>query len=124
MNWWNSEPQETGPRLAINQKFADFWRDLWISPETCLEIAPPLTTHVNPPGNLHAGGEGDIYRIIISEYSVSGVIIPSLLGINITNDNVVTTCGWDCDNGPEDNNYEIAAHTNVIPQSNRESIFN
>ena len=81
MNWWNSEPQETGPRLAINQKFADFCRDLWISPETCLEIAPPLTTHVNPPGNLHAGGEGDIYRIIIShiyriiisEYSVSGL---------------------------------------------------
>ena len=75
--------------------FADFWRDLWISPETCLEIAPPLTTHVNPPGNLHAGGEGDIYRIIISEYSVSWVIMSSLLGINITNDNVVTTCGWD-----------------------------
>ena len=73
MNWWNSEPQETGPRLAINQKFADFWRDLWISLETCLEIAPPLTTHVNLPGNLHAGGEGDIYRIIISEYSVSGL---------------------------------------------------
>ena len=38
-----------------------------------MEIGPPLTTHVTVPGNLHAGGEGDIYRIIISEYSVSGL---------------------------------------------------
>ena len=45
----------TGRSQPSNKsKFADFWRDLWVSPETCLEITPPSTTRVNPPGNLAA----------------------------------------------------------------------
>ena len=79
----------------------------------------------SPPGNLaaarRAGGEGDIYRIIISEYPVSG--LSSYLGINITNDNVVTTCGWDCDTERTNNNYEIPAHTNVIPAVKQRKYF-
>ena len=70
---------------------------------------------------LNAGGEGDIYRIIISEYPVSG--LSSYLGINITNDNVVTTCGWDWDTERTHNNYGTPAHTNVIPAVKQRKYF-
>ena len=89
---------------------------------------PSLDNHqcsVNPPNNLvavlNAGGEGDIYRIIISEYPVSG--LSSYLSINITNDNVVTTCGWDWDTERTHNNYETPAHTNVIPAVKQRKYF-
>ena len=119
MNWWNSSPQQAGPSQAINQSLQTFDERLVNFPWNMFGNCSSLDNHpcVNPPNNLaavlSAGGEGDIYRIIISEYPVSG--LSSYLSINITNDNVVTTCGWDWDTERTHNNYETLAHTNVIP---------
>ena len=110
MNWWNSEPQQAGPSQAINQSLQTF-DETCEFPRNMFGDCPSLDNPCKSPGNLaaarRAGGEGDIYRIIISEYPVSG--LSSYLGINITNDNVVTTCGWDCDTERTNNNYEIPA---------------